>query len=112
MNKYPILTFVILALAIFLGGFFTHQSISSDNFNQVKIQLIKQLKQSDLKIKKLESTRDSLLQVKSKILTHYDTIEQKHKHRKELPFSISDTGARYDFFTGRYPDLFTGSSSR
>lgn len=63
------------------------------------------------RVKLLEKV-DSLAAIRAKIEYRYDTLEATHQNRHRLPFDVADTGARYRFFSERFPDLFTSQSNR
>lgn len=64
---------------------------------------------SVLKERHIETLRklDSLSASQAIIEYRYDTLENLYQNRRELPFAIDDTSARYSFFANRFPNLLT-----
>lgn len=103
------LLFVLVVGAV--AGYFIHpDSLPCSESENLKEQLEDAKEREALQIvrnKELESKVDSLSQLKPIRDEGYKDIEEVHADRDVLPFSITDTSARYEFFARRFPHLFT-----
>lgn len=108
MNKYTAISLIVFFLIGSVIGFYLKPNCDKSIVDQGTNKAI-DLKEKE--IEKLSLKIDSLNSLKSKIFTYYDTIEKHHESRKELPFAINDTGARIEFFSKRYPNLFAGTGN-